>query len=226
MSFQVDDHNELLEIRQEPKQPGIVRWPALVLSYIFHPVFIPVYVCWFLVVVSPMMFASFSPADKMITIFRFFVMYSFFPLVTVLLLKGLGFLQSIHLKTQKDRIIPYIACGIYYFWMWYVLRNQTEFAREVVIFAMAIWIASSLALLANIYMKVSMHAISVGVMLAFIILLGAQQGNGFALYMSVAILITGLVCTARLLVSDHTQAEIYGGLILGVLSMIIANYAG
>ena len=80
--------------------------------------------------------------------------------MTVLLAKALGFLQSVHLKTQKERIIPYIACGIYYFWMWYVLRNQPQFSREVVILSMAIWIAASLGLLANIYMKVSMHAIS------------------------------------------------------------------
>ena len=78
-------------------------------------------------------------------------MYSFFPLVTVLLAKGLGFLDSIYLKTQKERIIPYIACGVYYFWMAYVLRNQPEFSKEVVQLSMAIFIASSLGLLVNIY---------------------------------------------------------------------------
>lgn len=224
----VDSHSELQELRQPdfPPQPAAVRMTATVISYVFHPLFIPVYISWFLISIQPHLFASFTPVEKILTILRFFIMYTFFPLVTVLLAKALGFLQSIFLKTQKDRIIPYIACGIYYFWMWYVLRNQPEFSREIIILSMAIWIASSLGLLANIYMKVSMHAISTGVMLTFIFLLAFQQASGFYLYISIALLITGMVCTARFIVSDHSQREVYGGLFIGILSQLIANWAG
>ncbi|HEX5655434.1 MAG TPA: hypothetical protein VFX58_20330 [Chitinophagaceae bacterium] len=222
----VNPQNELEEFRQPnfPLQPPFIRQAAQFLSYIFHPLFIPVYVAWFLVTIQPHLFASFSPMEKILTILRFFIMYSFFPLVTVLLAKALGFLQSIYLKTQKERIIPYIACGIYYFWMWYVLRNQPQFSREIIIFSMAIWIASSLGLLANIYMKVSMHALSMGVMLCFVLLLGFTQ-TGFGLYVSAALLISGLVCTARFIVSDHTPLEVYGGLVLGILAQLIAYWA-
>ena len=222
----VDGHNELQEFRENdfPQQPYALKQVANVISYIFHPLFIPVYISWFLITIQPHLFASFTPTQKLLTILRFFVMYSFFPLVTVLLAKALGFLQSVHLKTQKERIIPYIACGIYYFWMWYVLRNQPQFSREVVILSMAIWIAASLGLLANIYMKVSMHAISMGVMVTFILLLALAQGSGYGPYISIAILITGLVCTARFIVSDHTPREIYGGLLLGILSQMIAHW--
>ena len=222
----VDGHNELQEFRENdfPQQPYALKQVANVISYIFHPLFIPVYISWFLITIQPHLFASFTPTQKLLTILRFFVMYSFFPLVTVLLAKALGFLQSVHLKTQKERIIPYIACGIYYFWMWYVLRNQPQFSREVVILSMAIWIAASLGLLANIYMKVSMHAISMGVMVTFILLLALAQGSGYGPYISIAILITGLVCTARFIVSDHTPTEIYGGLLLGILSQMIAHW--
>ncbi len=224
----VDSSRELQEVREPdfPKQPTGIRFAANILSYVFHPLFVPVYIICFLIAIQPQFFAAFTTPEKIITIVRFVVMYSFFPLVTVLLAKGLGFLQSIYLKTQKDRIIPYIACGIYYFWMWYVLRNQPEFSREIVILSMAIWIASSLGLLANIYMKVSMHAISMGVMVSFIMLLALAQGSGFGIYISIALLITGLVCTARLIVSDHSQKEIYGGLFIGILSQLIANWAG
>jgi hypothetical protein len=223
----VDRGNELQELRTRdfPEQPPLVRTIASVLSYFFHPLFIPVYISGFLVVVQPQLFASFTLAAKIITVIRFFVMYSFFPLVTVLLLKGLGFVQTVYLRTQKERIIPYIACGIYYFWMWYTLRNQDEFAREIVMLAMAIWIASSLALLANIIMKVSMHAISLGVMVSFMMMLALAQGTGFGLYISIALLITGLVCTARFIVSDHSQKEVYGGLLIGIICQLIANWA-
>ena len=168
--------------RASPQNP-VVRLVAKVISYVFHPLFVPVYIAWFLITVQPYLFASFTPAEKLLAIVRFFIMYSFFPLVTVLLAKGLGFLDSIYLKTQKERIIPYIACGVYYFWMCYVLRNQPQFSKEVVQLSMAIFIASSLGLMVNIIMKVSMHAISMGILLVFMSLLAfTQAGKLWSLY--------------------------------------------
>jgi len=219
--------NELTELREPGYQSRnlVIRLAAKILSYVFHPLFVPVYIVWFLISVQPYLFASFTATEKLITILRFFIMYSFFPLVTILLAKGLGFLESIYLKTQKERVIPYIACGIYYFWMSYVLRNQSQFSKEVVQLSMAIFIASSLGLLANIYMKVSMHAISSGIMIAFMALLSFTQPDNYTVYLSIAFLIAGLVCTARLIVSDHTQAEIYAGLFVGCLSQGLAVWA-
>jgi len=223
----VDQSSQLQEFRETWYQPqnSVIRTIAKLISYIFHPLFVPVYIAGFLITIQPYLFASFTPAEKLITILRFFIMYSFFPLVTVLLAKGLGFLDSIYLKTQKERIIPYMACGIYYFWMCYVLRNQPQFSKEVVQLSMAIFIASSLGLLANIIMKVSMHAISMGIMLVFIALLSFTQPGSYTIYMSVAFLITGLVCTSRFIVSDHTQKEIYTGLFIGGASQLIAVWA-
>src|SRR5687767_9748768 len=114
--------------KQETFHP-VLRHVAGFVSYLFHPLFIPVYILAFMVF-NTLYFPSYTQAGKVLMLIRFFLMYSIFPLVTVLLAKKLGFIQSIHLKTPKDRIIPYIACGVYYFWMWYVLRNQPEVPRQ------------------------------------------------------------------------------------------------
>ena len=223
----IDAKNELREMREPGYQPRntIIHVAAKIISYVFHPLFVPVYIAWFLITVQPYLFGSFTPTEKMITVLRFFIMYSFFPLVTVFLAKALGFLDSIFLKTQKERVIPYIACGIYYFWMCYVLRNQDEFSKEVVQLSMAIFIASSIGLLVNIYMKVSMHAISAGILLAFMVLLAMTQPGNYAVYLSISFLIAGLVCTSRLILSDHSPAEIYIGLLVGCLSQWLAVWA-
>ncbi|RYY61604.1 MAG: phosphatase PAP2 family protein [Chitinophagaceae bacterium] len=221
----VDGNNQLAEIRETTHQPQnpVIRFVASLLSYLFHPLFVPVIIAWFLIRVQPQFFAS-GDRNHWIVLIRFFVSYSFFPLVTILLLKGLGFISSVFLRTQKERIIPYMACGIYYFWMAYVFRHQPEFAPQVVQLTIAIFIASSLGLMANIYLKVSMHAMSMGVGLAFITLL-SFDAPGFTLYMSLALLLTGLVCTARMIVSDHYPAEIYTGLVIGILSMLLGVWA-
>ena len=145
------------------------------------------------------------------------------PLVTVLLAKGLGFIDSVMLRSQKDRIIPYIACGIYYFWIWYVLHNQQAPAILVVL-TLAIFLASSAGLLFNSFFKISMHAISIGVSLAFMYLLALVSGASFGVYLSITLLISGLVCTSRLINSDHEPKEVYYGLLIGVLALILAYW--
>jgi hypothetical protein len=226
--FIVDEKNQLHEIRRAdfPAQPAAIRAAAKMISYIFHPVFVPLYIVLFMVYVHPWLFAGFSGMDKTRTVIMAAMMFTFFPVVTVLLLKALKFIHTFHLMTQKDRIIPLVACGIWYFWIWYVWRNLPEYPIQAVQLALAIWISASLGLMANIIMKVSLHAISMGVMLAFMFLLAFTQSLNFGIYLSAALLTAGLVCTSRFIVSDHVPKEIYGGLFVGILSMLVASLFG
>lgn len=208
------------------EEPGIgpqsigLRIVANIISYIFHPLFIPIYVLLFLLSTPPY-FVGVAEGGKLLMLVRFIVMYSFFPLITVLLLKGLGFIDSILLRTQRDRIIPFVATGIFYFWMWFVLRNQPVH-DALVILALAIFLASSLGLIVNIYMKVSLHAISMGVALSFLILQSLIEETNLHLAISITLLVTGLVCTSRLIASNHRPAEIYAGFFTGIIAVLIA----
>ncbi len=208
---------------REVSFPLGLRIAARVVSVVFHPLFIPVYLSAFLLYINPV-FPAFDASDKLLLLIRFIVMYVVFPLATILLAKALGFVQTIFLKTQRDRIIPYIACGLYYFWMWYVLRNQPQFGKEVVLLALAIFLASSGGLLANSYLKASMHAISAGVMATFIMLLGFLLPVSFGFFIAIALLIAGAMCTARLVNSDHHPVEVYAGLAIGILAQLIAYW--
>jgi hypothetical protein len=201
----------------------VLKFIARVISIVFHPLFIPVYVSWFLIDVYQL-FPAFTGWDKNLLIIRFMVMYALFPLATILLAKALGFVQTIFLKTQKDRIIPYIACGLYYFWMWYVLKNQSQIPDELVMFSLAIFLASSIGLILNIYLKVSMHALSVGVAATFMLILGYSSYLNLGPYISVAFFLGGLVCTSRLINSDHKPSEIYIGLAAGALAQVVASW--
>jgi len=207
---------------QNPFHP-FLQAAARVVSLLFHPLFIPVYISGFLMYQTPL-FTGLDARDKLFLLIRFLVMYAVFPLVTILLAKGLGFIQSIYLHTQKDRIIPYIACGLYYFWMWYVLRNQRQFPKELVLLALAIFIASSLGLMSNSYLKISMHGISLGVMVAFVCIVGLMAPISFGFYISIALLIAGVVSTARLINSDHHPIEVYAGLAVGIIGQVIAYW--
>lgn len=206
---------------QTNSQPASLRFLARLFSYIFHPLFVPFYVCWFLAYIHPSYFTGFSAAGKVRVLLMVSLNAIFFPLVTVLLLKALGFLESFLAPSQKDRILLYISSMTFFFWAQYSLREQPEIPRILVAFMFGVFISSAAALMANIYFKISMHAIGMGglVGIAFVIM---QQNTMLMTWpLSITLLIAGIVCTARLICSDHTQKEIYTGLLVGFVCQIV-----
>ncbi len=219
----VDNNNELREVQEEDRLHPVVKGAATLFSYIFHPVFVPVYVMIFLLFIHPFLFVGFDDRNRVLILIQSVLMFTFFPLVSVALLKALKFISSIKLRDRKDRIIPFIICNIWYFWIWYVWRNLPQMPREAVAFAMSIFLASSIGLLFNIYLKISMHSIAIGVSAAFLTALSFQYDVGFGFYLSLTFLIGGAVCTSRLLLKEHLPSEIYWGLATGLLAVLAAN---
>ena len=196
----------------------ILRIAAKIISYIFHPLFIPVYVGWFLIY-QVRLFPGNDAWGNTRLVISMFVNYTFLPLMVILLLKGLGFISSVYLHTRKDRIIPYVIAQICYFWMWYVFRNQ-DIPKELVMFAMGVFLTSAFGLIFNAYRKISMHAMAVGLVVTYLVFLGFMTYLNYGPYIAIALLIAGLVCTARLIVSDHTQGDIYIGLLVGAVAQV------
>ena len=210
-------------VEKENTHSPVLRFVAHFFSYLFHPLFIPLYVTYFLAFIHPNYFAGFGAGQKIWLLVRVAYSMIFFPLITVLLLKGLGFIDSIFLKTQKDRIIPYIASGIFFFWGYQVFKNQNEIPPILTSFTFAVFLSSSAALMANIYFKISMHAIGMGGIIGLFIIIMQQNTMLMTGPMSVALLLAGIVCSSRMIVSDHQPKEIYTGLLLGIICQLVAT---
>lgn len=211
--------NDVPAQRESAFHPAI-QLTAKVISYIFHPLFVPVYVGWFLVK-ELRLFNALDGWHQTLLLVQFFVNYTLLPLVTVLIAKGVGFINSIYLKTQRDRIIPYLAVMIFYFWVWYVFRNQ-GFPKESILFSFGAFLSICFGAFVNSFFKVSMHALAMGVVIALLLLLSLKSSLNFGPYVSIGLFIAGLVCTARLINNDHKPFDVYAGLFLGALSQGIA----
>ncbi len=206
---------------QTGRHSPVARFFAHLFSYIFHPLFIPLYVTFFLAFIHPGYFSGFSLMGKKKLLLLIALNAVAFPAITVLLLKGLGFIDSLFLKTQKDRIIPYIASMTFFFWTQYVLREQSYVPRILVAFMFGVFISSSAALIANIYYKISMHAIGMGGLVGLFLVIMQQNTLLMTWPLSLAILLAGLVCTSRMIVSDHRPKEIYAGLMVGLVCQFV-----
>lgn len=214
----------LRETDKIPRHGSFLRIAAGFLSYVFHPVFVPLYVIAFLLFTEPFLFTGAPLKEKILTLGQAIINYTFFPLVSVLLLKGLNLISSIKLKNRKDRIIPFIVCNIWYFWIWYVWRGLPGAPHYLIVFALSVFLASSIGLLSNIYLKISMHGIAMGTATAFLCLLTFDASlPNITLYLALAMLFTGIVGTSRLLLLEHTPEEYYLGVAAGTIAVIIAN---
>ena len=201
-----------------------LKWPAVLLSYVFHPVFIPLYAVLFLVYVHPSYFSGFADTNKFQTVLIVIQNAVFYPLFCIVLLKGVGFIDSLYLRTQKDRIIPYIASGIFFFWAFLVFKQQNIYPRILPAFMLGVFLSSSAALIANIYFKISMHAIGLGGLVGLFLVIAHSNSMLMTWPLAAVLLITGLVCTARLILGSHYPKDIYTGLFMGIILQVVAAY--
>ncbi|MFM2363547.1 MAG: hypothetical protein RLZZ316_2449 [Bacteroidota bacterium] len=204
------------------QSPFYLKIPAYIFSIIFHPLFIPAYVTAYLLYLHPYAFAGIPHNRKIFTLIPVVFNTVFLPAFSVFIMKQLGFVSSISLQTQRDRVIPYITSMIFYFWIWYVARNTPDMPKELVAFLLATFLITVAGLMSNIYFKVSMHTMAAGALLLFFIWYAFASSIPINIYLALAILITGLVATSRLLVAAHTSFEIYAGLFIGAACQLIA----
>lgn len=205
-------------------QPVAARWFANIVSVVFHPLFIPVYVAYLLVFIHPLLFAGYDDAAKWRLVITVFVNLTLFPALTVFLCWRLKFIDSIKMNTQKERIIPLAAAMIFYFWGWYVLRTMNTVPDLFKQFLLGSFITIIAGWLANIYFKISLHALAMGGLVSFTTILVYSFEGGSGQYPAVALLIAGLVCSARIILSSHKSFEVYFGFFAGVLCQVIAAF--
>ncbi len=206
------------------KNNSFVRIAANVISVVFHPLFIASYITAFLLYVHPYVFSGFPDGLKFFRLVSVIFNTAFVPLFAVFLMWRLKLVESVYLKTQKDRIIPLIIATIFYFWIMYVSKTLPENPEIFATFLKGSFIAVCVTWFFNIFIKISMHAVAMGAALTFFIYFSFTDSEPSGLYLAIVILITGLVLTARMIVSDHTTKEIYVGLFLGCLAQLVAVY--
>ena len=202
----------------------IIKGLASIVSYVFHPLFIPTYVFLFLLKAFPYEFADITDWQLQMRLFGVFWLTAFFPAFAVFLLWRLKFSESIFLRTQKERIVPYVISMFFYWWMYYLSRNFQDQPIVLRFFFMGIFIATVFGLILNNYFKISLHAMGVGGATTAIILFSIYYHLNYGGVIGICILLTGIVCSSRFLVSDHTNKEIYIGLAVGVCCQLLAYW--
>lgn len=201
-----------------------LRVVAQIVSYVFHPLFVPTFFMLYLIKVVPFEFVGITDWQLKLRVFSVFWLTAFFPAFAVFLLWRLKFSDSIYLRTQKERIIPYVISMFFYWWMYYLSRNFTDQPLALKFFYFGIFIASSIGLIVNNFMKVSLHAMGVSGLLMAVLLISFYYPINNFIWVALAILLAGVVVSARMIVSDHTKQELIIGFAIGIVTQLMAYF--
>ena len=216
----------------------MLRLLAQIISFIFHPLLIVTYMLALLLLVNPYLFGVSSIGDKAskLLLLQIFLSTFFIPGVAVVMLRFTGMIQSFQMETKQERIGPYIITGLFYLWMFRNFLDNPSIPTAFTSFLLGATIGLFFAFFINIFSKISAHAVGVGGLLGMVVItMLLFSYDTFTIMMArgtlevsmstvllMAILIAGLVGTARLALQAHEPMDLYGGYLVGFASQFLA----
>ncbi len=147
----------------------------------------------------------------------------FFPVITVALIKAVGFIDSIQMRTMKERIIPLIGTMIFYFWAYLIFKNINAPLVLRVLLLGSFW-GIVAVFMVNIFMKISMHTAAAGGAMGILIVLMMVSHLNLILPFLLVMLVAGLIGTARMVLQAHRPVEIWAGYIIGIIVQVAAYF--
>lgn len=202
----------------EPAQPAFLRGFAHVISFLFHPAFMPIVMSLVIYKLAPQGFAGIDEKHRGLLFISITVSTVIFPLFSILLMKPLGFISSYTMPTARERTIPLMATMIFYFWMSHVLNSMAGIVpTQLKVLMLGNFWGIILVFLANIFTRVSMHTAAAGGMIGILTVLLIDNSANMIIPLFIALVIAGIIGSARLILGAHQRGDIWLGYIIGVI---------
>jgi hypothetical protein len=206
----------------DPHPSHILRYFALFFSVLFHPLLISTYVFAFLIYIHPAAFEGMNMHTKNLRMISVVLYSVFFPGFSLFLAWRLKLIKGLSLNNRQDRLVGFIVTMFFYFWTSYVFRNLPDTPPVAAHFVLGTFLVVCATWMCTIFYKVSMHAAAMGGLIAFYVLFGRVDPYISGLYLTIPILIAGIVCTSRLILGSHNRFEMVSGFFVGIFAQSVA----
>ena len=189
---------------------------AKVLSVVLHPLFMPLYTVWLALEVDPHLAYFLKSDGRWLMLAMLALMTVAFPITSALLLQRSGLVDSLEMHTRQERIAPYVMTLIYYAMALY-LMSRTPLHPAVLALFIGAWSALALTTLITLRWKISAHMVGIGGAIGGLFAIATIHAIPLLPLLAGLIVLAGLLGTARLLTSDHSQGQVLAGAVLGAL---------
>lgn len=197
-------------------------------SWIFHPIFIPLYSLLIILYSFPFHYQYIPYKIWNITIITMFLMTMLFPAFILLIFKKLDIIGDYDVSEQKERIFPYLIFVFFYLLSFLTFRpkevSSIVFMEDPLIATVILGATLSLfmAFFLNNFLKVSMHTVGVSNLFVFCCLVSKYTQKNIFIIVLLSLVVLGLVGSSRIFLRAHTVREVYYGFLCGALGQILA----
>ncbi len=189
---------------------------AQVISILGHPIFMPLYAFGLLIYTNPYVNMMVSAGSRHFIITILVVFTITLPLITALLFKLFGLIDSVFMKTTEERMWPFIITLIWYY-MGYQLLNKIQVPQSLNLLMIGAISVISLAIIITSRWKISIHMLGIGGVIGAIIAISQRFQFDHSLLLIVLFLFAGLIGYSRLKTKSHNYKQIYIGFIIGLV---------
>lgn len=206
---------------------GIKNKFAATISYLFHPLFMPFFSLLYFYFSNEISgFNFYTPVSRQHEINLFFVIIficSFFiPASYALFLKKTGRINSLTMKTKKERTMPFLitATSILFSLVFVHTWLKLSLPPVIIVFHAGYFLAVLTAFMITLKWKISIHMIGVGGFTGAVFLLNnlPQMTNINTTLIVLSLLLSGLVGYSRLTLNAHSLLQVSMGFLLGFVS--------
>jgi hypothetical protein len=189
-------------------------------SYILHPLLMPFFAVVIVMNLNTYISYSISTQVQRIIISLVFITTSALPILLALFLLQKGIIKSLEMDTLVERRIPFLASTIFYFLCYYLLK-QLPIPGMISVMVLAASFTIFIAYFLSFRYKVSIHMIGIGGLTGVLFGLSKILNADLLGYLLIAIVISGILGSARLSLSAHKPGQIYWGFLIGFFTEYI-----
>ncbi len=194
---------------------------ATFFSTVLHPLLLPT--LGLLVIFSTNSHFTYVPLEfKRYIVLVTLVSTCILPLSVMPLFYQLRVIKSIKMETTKERIMPLITTA-FFFGLGYIFLSRFQLPSFIRIFYSGTIVAVVCALAITLIWKVSIHMVGIGGIFGALIALNITYGINTLLWLTVVLIIAGIVGTSRLKLNAHSPSQVYIGFSLGVASLLAVS---
>lgn len=185
---------------------------AKTISWLFHPFYLPTVAVTLLLV--------FSYLNKLPNAYRFafagiVILFTWvFPLIAIRMYRTINGWTSHQMSQRERRFVPYIINIVCYSSLFLLMRlyRMPLFLSTVIMSGLLIQIVCALI---NLKIKISTHAAASGGVIGMIIAFSLVFHFDATFWICWAILLSGAVCSSRMILKMHNYSELLFGVVVG-----------
>ncbi|KJD35170.1 membrane protein [Tamlana sedimentorum] len=188
------------------------------ISYIFHPLFMPIAGVIFYFSKTPRFIQYDVIKGKLIAIFILTVLL---PILLYFLLKTLNKVNSIKLENARERIYPLILNGVITLMVLKRILSPSQ-DIELYFFFLGILISTMASLILAIFrFKASLHMMAIAGLSMFFISLSIHFSININNTLAAMFLLIGAIATSRIHLKAHSPIELIIGVFIGFIPQLI-----